>query len=195
MRYQAFDPKAKIKGQAMLYFYSIAQDTTLHLIFKKYGLGIIYADQWYDMQMLLDVFNDIREEVNEYTCMSIFVNFGMKTASSTFIPPNILSEYKINSGIFHCQVARLTQFIYEKNHLGHVGSVTPKITDSNQASIIAHTPYPPDYIYGALYGIMRRFCRSFTLSYDNMSMRRSILGEEVIINMKNHWQIVSCLKN
>jgi hypothetical protein len=73
---------------------------------------------------------------------------------------------------------------YQRDHQGNVGQCNAEEVSDRQVKVtLINTPYPPDFWYGICYGFANRFCSSFVVHYEDLSMRDPKPGETVIIHI------------
>jgi hypothetical protein len=178
MRYISFDPEAKVIGLAMLGFRASADKGMIEPLLAKYGLTDIQPDQWYPLQPWLDILSDISEQVTDYISMLTFVNIGVKVAAN--IPH--FDEMAREMGIIDYLMA-FGSAAYYRDHQGNVGSHVMEKVSANHVKLLVNTPYPPDFWYGIMYGITKKYCQSFIIQYEDMAMRHYAPGETVVIHM------------
>ena len=142
-------PNAQVLGSAMSSYVQNIRAEELQPVLKKYGLESIEPNQWYPMQLTLDLFRDIvkrGENVNE-----ALVAVGIKTVETVPLPPEINSVETAMGFIqraVHSQIVRNVpegygiplQFL-EKNHILATNNI----------------PYPSSLLYGYLWGLVNRF--------------------------------------
>jgi len=178
MKYVSFDPEAQVIGQAMLGFKAAIGKEIIEPLLKKYGLTDIQPEQWYSLQEWLNVLSDIEFNAGD-SSMLTFVDIGMGVAANV-IPPAQIEQFKREG--FVDAVVNIGGSNYRRDHRGNVGKLDIKKINDQQVTSFITSPYPPDFWYGNMYGIAKRFCSSFIVQYENLSMRYSKPGEPVIIH-------------
>ncbi len=140
----------------------------------------IQPTQWYPLQKWLDVLGDIETE-NKTSAMLTFVDIGQRVAENVL--PADAQRYVKEKGFvkFMCTFGVSA---YQCDHRGNVGECyAEEVSGQEVKCILKSTPYPPDFWYGICYGFAKRFCRSFVVHYEDLSMRNPKPGEDVVIRI------------
>lgn len=148
---------------------------------EKHDLVTIDESQWYPVQKIFNLFNDI---VAQYGTQP-FVAMGMKIVERSVFPPEML-----NDELSLIQVLEGWQAHYEANHRG--GDFPPVVTrkqaDNHYQLILdAEHLYPFDLVYGMAYGFCKRLLPSnadFKVSYDETFNPYRNKDEQVIVDIK-----------
>jgi hypothetical protein len=178
MRYQSFDPEAQVSGQSMLGFHQAIDRDILDPLLKKYELVNIQPEQWYLLQSWLNVLSDIDEQQGAYNTMLTFSDIGQKVGAGLLLPTAMIVEI----GLVEFS-KRFGEQNYLDNHQGNVGSYVVEKAADNHIIFNLRTPYPPDFWYGLLYGIARRFSKSFNVQYEDIAMRSYAADETIRIHV------------
>ncbi len=178
-QYQSFDPNAELIGvTAQGLVTSILHDDIADILERR-GLSKIDPQQWYRVQQLLDVFNDVAKGGD---ASSMFVSIGMAAAEIGF--DNMPAERKVMpiSTFFSNYDA-----IWQSRHRnGDVGHVKYEQLSDDHIVLTVRSPYPDDMFYGAFYTYTRHFCpadRQFTVSYDPKITAQDQGGQETVIHI------------
>lgn len=177
-RYKVFGEDAEVYGKAMLAFTESINYQNLKPILEKHRLTEIDPERWYPQQVWLDVFNDVVETTNS---ISNLVSIGMKIAETAMLPSS--SEVS-----FIDLMLGFGEMSYKANNRGSdIGYIETRVVDDHHLIMIDATPYPDEFVYGAYYGVARRFLpegTALTVRYDDESPRRSQGGETTIIHIE-----------
>jgi hypothetical protein len=183
-RFQAFDPNSEVIGQSMLGFVQCAMYDELRPFLERYGLAEVDPDQWYPLQVWLDILNDLPAK-RAGQAMFDFVSVGMAIAE---VAP--MSPVYGNGMHFGDALVASSGGGYLRSHRGgDVGGHSAKKIDNNHVVVTTRTPYPDDLIYGVLYGMARRYLpddAGFIVEYDAETPRRDYGGEVTVVHIT--WQ-------
>lgn len=178
VQYKAFGPDAEVYGHAMLAFTESINFQNLKPILEKHNLLSIEPDKWYPQQIWLDVFNDVVASQNS---TSNLVSVGMKIAETAVVPPDMeISFVDLMLGFGANS--------YCANNRGKdIGFIETRIVDEKHLVMVDGTPYPDEFVYGAYYGMARRFLPAGTpvvVQYDETEPRRSEGGKTTIVHIE-----------
>ena len=155
-RFVATDPGNETLGASMLGVID-AMGEEIHPILNELNLQDIDADTWYPQQQYLDVYNAIyKKRIN---LMHNLVAIGMKTVDNAAFPPQIetLQDALMSMDAY-----------YHLNNRDKAGKWDVQIDDTS-ARCTSTTPFPPDFEYGILYALVRRFVpkdHTFKVKYE-----------------------------
>lgn len=145
-------PETEILGQAILAVtQSINYDDFGGLFeagLKQYNFPtVIDPEQWYPLQMLLDIYKSFYDEANASPNL---VSIGMKVIEASPFPPEVDSVVTA--------VAALNS-IYEYYVRNYEAGTEYQIEtlSATEVRVTDHTPFPHDLVYGYMYAIARRF--------------------------------------
>lgn len=178
-RYTTFDSNTELNGSTVLSFIININHQNIEKILKTRQLDNIDPEQWYPMQDVLDVFNDISETLN---ASANFVAIGVAAGEQGLqnLPPNVASMSIAEFFVFY-------EKVYQTRHRnGDAGYVKTEKVDDNHLIIRMKTPYPDDTMYGVFYAYARHFIpknKHFTLQYDETLKRRENGGEETVCHL------------
>lgn len=142
-QYVAFDESVEVNGQTILATLAGVGEA-VRPILDKHGLGSLQPDQWYPQQAWLDVLRDIHEG----NFLNL-VGIGMKIPENAKFPPDIDS---VESAL------RLLDTAYHMNHRnGEIGHYRYQPVGDHAIDVICDNPYPSDFDYGIIYGLVKRF--------------------------------------
>lgn len=147
-KYQAFTPDVEVIGSLLQSYKMAVNHEAFSAYFAKHGLGNIEPDQWYPVQLLLNVFSDISEDNN---FMMNLISIGMSIAEHTPLPPDF-DNLSIEDAL-----RKFTEVTRVVNRGTDVGNINFDIVGSRHAKLIYRLPMPDEYLYGVTYGYMRRF--------------------------------------
>lgn len=178
MRKFRCEPGTQAIGHAVLAFTDNLQAMDVQDILKKQDLTDVQPDQWYDMQKLLDVLNDvIKRGRNE---MTNFVAMGVKRAETAKMPPEAANM-------------TLPQFlenwnkVYQMQHRnGDVGQIEAEKISDTHYRICYDIIYPDDFIYGVAWGFTKRFLpegHPYLVEYDENITRKDQGGDVTVIHI------------
>ncbi|NDJ75313.1 MAG: hypothetical protein GYB65_03560 [Chloroflexi bacterium] len=159
-------PETEVHGQAMLHFFvSINREEFLPAvedILAENGVGKIEEDQWYPMQLWLDIFQRIAENSNS---MSNLVALGMSAIETGTLPPDIDSIVSAMNLLNAIYGLNLRNFPDDEGYeVSEVGKRHVRVKD--------RTPFPHDVVYGYIYGLSKQFGNAETFT-----VRRTYLNE------------------
>lgn len=177
-RYQAFDPDSKVIGASVQGYVGCIRAEEIDRYIRRYNLTDINPGAWYSLQMLLDLLTDIHEE-HQGEAMFDFVSIGMKALEMTPFPPEV-------EALSFEQIIMAGEQVYASTHQGNAGYVRPNIRSEKHIVQQTQTPYPDDLMYGAVYGMAKRFLPKgtrFTIKYDETTPRRDRGGEVTTFDM------------
>ncbi|MEO1287468.1 MAG: hypothetical protein AAFV93_06840 [Chloroflexota bacterium] len=171
----------EVAGTTTLSFVDNISGDSISEFRSKHGLSNIDTNQWYPLQQVFDLFNDIAQELSTQA----FVAMGMKIAEQSEFPPEMLGNE-----LSLVQILEGWQAHYEANHRG--GDLPPvetiKVADTHYQLVFAHNhAYPYDLVYGLAYG----FCKlllpkgsQFMVAYDEqLSPMQKSETDNVIVNI------------
>lgn len=176
--YQPFDPEAYVSGRFVKSFSLCLKKDELEPYLERHGLTDIDEEQWYPMQVWMDVFNDIH--INDTEAMFDFVSIGLAIAEITDWSPE-WEHWSLTDMFLNLDT------IYREAHQGDAGGYTVEVHEPNYVCIIAHVPYPDDFVYGILYGFARRLTpaeTTFTVRYDEEAPRHDHGSETTVFHVR-----------
>jgi len=176
-KYQAFDPKSEVMGQSMLGFILCIRREEIMPFLEMHGLNNIKPDGWYPLQKWLDVLSNLAEE-RPGQAMFDFMAVGMRVSEMTPFSP------EIEARPFPDVLMALDE-VYQAIHRGNAGGSTFERVGSKHIKVVNKVPYPDDFMYGANYGMVRRFIggKPFTVYYDPDIPRREQGGEQTVVHI------------
>ena len=158
----AFDPKVEILGAAILPVIKALGDRAL---LAKYRLDKVAPDKWYRQQDYLSMFKEVAQP--SVNAMMDLVAIGMKIPENAVFPPDIDS---IETALNVLDVA------YHTNHRnGEIGVYQAVKVADQHYKMVCRNPYPTDFDYGIIYGLVRRFCppnTRFSVTVDETAPNR-----------------------
>jgi hypothetical protein len=180
-QYVTFDPKAEVSGRAALLWIGALGDAITPIMAARHQIAHFDSDQWLSMQANLDVFKEISSPdystVFDNTVFR-FVQIGMRVPDFFDFPAEIKS---IPSALLSLNGA------YHRNHRGgEVGFYRAVIRGESQIDMVCYNPYPCDFDYGIIYGMVQRFhpdTTSFSVHHDETSPCRKKGGEFCIYHV------------
>lgn len=63
-RYQSFDPNTELNGRTVLAFITSIKHSDIKTILEKHQLDQVDPNQWYSLQLVLNVLSDISDNAN-----------------------------------------------------------------------------------------------------------------------------------
>lgn len=152
MRKYIATPGSEGLGSAMRnFFVSLTNDETLPLVqqvFAKYGVEELHDDQWYPVQLTMDVFRLVEDK--KTNASTNLVALGMAYVDTVTFPP------EVNTVLFGLTALQQTYHLNVRYAPDTEGYVVHQISD-NHLQIEDHTPFPHDTVFGFIWGIARRF--------------------------------------
>lgn len=150
--YIAFNPEAKVIGQAILGIARALGDEGQPIL-KRHGLENVQPNQWYSQQAWLDALREV-----DQGDMFDLIAVGKQVATHVPLPAEVDS---ITS------VLMLIGATYAHNNQNCPGHTTPEIVGDKHLKITVYNPYPHNMVYGVLYGFASRFEPHAIIRYDN----------------------------
>ncbi len=151
---------ATISGQILQAFYHTAAVENYLPVLQRYDLHAAHAAQWYPYQAVLDALKALTVEIKD---SRLLISIGAEINRHAYMPNVNTIERALEE----------LDTIHSMNHrdispMEHIAafSVGPRY-----AVVVNATPYPDDWIYGYLWGLMQRFINqqvSVTIRYDNL---------------------------
>jgi hypothetical protein len=179
MEYTTFGPDAEVYGAAMLAFIQSINYGNFHAIMEDHGVKEVNPQKWYPQQLWLDIFTDIGSRPGG---SSDFVSIGMKIAETAVVPS------EVEDIPFVDLMQAFDAASYRANNRGEdIGGIETEVVSDNHIIMIDRTPYPDDFVYGAYYGMAKRFLPKgtmFTVAYDEDTPRRDKGGDATLVHIK-----------
>jgi hypothetical protein len=142
----SYDPNVEVTGAGVLSIVA-ALGADISPVLTLHGLASLKPDGWYPQQNWLNVLKAIHDR--KVNAMFDLVSVGMKIPDKALFPPEINS---IPSALLSLDVA------YHMNHRGgEIGHYQARCIADNHIDVICDAPYPCDFDYGIIYGMVRRF--------------------------------------
>jgi hypothetical protein len=177
-QYKAFGPDAEVYGAAMLAFVKSINFTEFEAILHEHGLHEIEPERWYPQQVWLDIFSEISSQFNSSPNL---VSIGMKIAETAPVPP------EVQALPFEQIMLGFNEGSYLANNRGKdIGCIEASLLEAKHLLMTDKTPYPDDFVYGAYYGMAKRFLprgTKFTVKYDERTPRREQGGSETPVHI------------
>lgn len=174
------EPGTEVSGYVMNATVNNLQSHQFLPLLEKYGIDEIDPEQWYPLEVLLSIFNDMGRRGGEW---SNFVALGMGIARSSVMPPSL-------DGPDLSKMLELWDEHYQINHRnGEITHAYPsKIADQHyQIRLDRDHTYPFDLVYGLVWGtaqIMLPDEVDFEVWYDEAYYPINPDGDRVIIHVK-----------
>lgn len=183
-KYTVFEPDIEVSGVSALALTTSIVHREIEQILIRHDLNNIVPGEWYPLQNVLDVFNELAERGG--TSSQYFVGIGMAVADNTYngLPPER-------------QAVSLADFLsaYETVYLarqrccenGDKGYLRFENVDKHHIIARIRVPYPDDLFYGIIYGLTRNFRpkgKGFTVAYDPSLPRREQGAHETVIHIR-----------
>ena len=141
-------------------------------ILEKYGLHDLQPDQWYPMQVTVQLYHELADMFDK---VSWGIEIGKVVTQQTQGAP--YEEY----------VQHLSE-VYHSVHRGEgIGDVIGKMAEPGHAIITTTTPYPDDLEYGVFYGIAKALLppeARLLVYYDENVQRRDFGGERTVYHVQ-----------
>jgi hypothetical protein len=178
--YQVSDPETEIVGTIVSAFTKSLLHEDIAGILQRHQLDNIDPNEWYRVQRLLDVFNEV---VSEGNTSSVFVSLGMAAAQVALdnMPPALKT---LPMNLFFANYDAVWQ---SRHRNGDVGHVKFEQVDENHIKMSFNSPYPNDIFYGAFYTYARHYCppnKRFTVAYERIIPILEERGQEAIIHIR-----------
>lgn len=172
--FESPNPDAKVLGQPMIGTLSQMGDT-VDMVLKRYGIDQLQPDEWYDLQLYLDILREIAE--GDQNVASNLVQVGMGVSEHGALPPEIDSLEKALMSL---------QTVYDMNHQNGGQAWSVEIVDDNTIHCSIDSPYPHDMDYGIVYGFAKRFSKGerFSVAFEDPSLRNNTEGTPVTLIVK-----------
>lgn len=178
--YEAFSTDQEILGQFIVAYYDATNSDHFNHFFERNNLGRINPDEWYPLQDLLNVFNDM---VDDRSDMMDFISIGMNMAENADLPSDFDS---MDVPELMKQAGNIFMSAFRGSDVGEIGV---ELVSDNHVKVHYVTPFPDDVVYGTLYGFLRRYSdnsSSIKAYYDPNLTRRDQGGEVTVIHAE--WQ-------
>jgi hypothetical protein len=170
-QFLSFDPNVEIIGQNVLGFIECSNQDSIRPLLKQHGLTDVKPDQWYPLQLWLDILSDIS---NQSGAMQDFVSIGVKIAETAVYPPQF-------ANLSFEEILMQSNTTYQLQHRnGYAGEQTTEKLGDKHLLLTMKTPYPDDLAYGVVWGQARHFLprgTQFTIQYDTSEPRGDEGGE------------------
>lgn len=141
--YIAFDEHVEVNGQTILSTLAGVGEA-VRPILDRYGLSSLQPEEWYPQQAWLNVLKDIHDG----NFLNL-VGIGMAIPENAKFPTEIDS---IDSAL------KLLDTAYHMNHRnGEIGHYHYQPVSEGAIDVICDNPYPSDFDYGIIYGLVKRF--------------------------------------
>jgi hypothetical protein len=146
--YISFDPKSEVRGTTILTIKAgleaLGADPAPFL--QARGLNDVAADNWYNLQVVLNMMRDIHDKGGSLFSL---ISVGNKIPELALWPPAINSVEKAFGAL---------NTAYHMNHRnGEIGSYKAEMIGPRHIRVIAENPWPSDFDYGICWGLLRRF--------------------------------------
>jgi hypothetical protein len=172
------DPNLEINGHsAHAMLESINRDNYLHIL-EKHGLADIDEDNWYPLQDLLDVMNDMARTGG---AMMDFVSIGMAAGANSTLSS---AAQDLSLKEFLLAYEQHYQQLYRNGDPGEIQ--VESNADNHLIITLLDFPFPDDLMYGLLYSYAKRFSHAgmrFSVAYDGEHLRRDEGGDRTIIHV------------
>jgi len=177
-KYKSFEPEAEAIGQSMLGFIECLRREEIRPYLEAHGLTDIQPNGWYPVQQWLDVLSDLSED-RPGQAMFDFVAIGMQISQTSSYPP----EFEKMSFFEVLQAAAVAH--NSMQHRNYSGRMKVERIGPRHIRVAIRVPYPDDLMYGATYGVTRRFLKGvpFTVAYDDVIPRREQGGDETVFHI------------
>lgn len=176
--YKIFGPDAEVFGGAMLAFVQSINYQNFKTVLERHGVKDIDPNTWYPQQMWLDIFSDISRTPD---ASSNLVSIGIKIAETAPVPP------QVQALPFQQIMLGFNDGSYLANNRGKdIGYIETQIIDDQHILMVDKTPYPADFVYGAYYGMARRFLpkgTDFTVKFDADVPTREKGGDATLVHI------------
>jgi hypothetical protein len=144
-QFVAPDPGVEMRGSAMMAYVS-GMIGDIRPILAKHHLTTVLPDDWYPIQLSLDILKTIAGDRNSTANL---VSIGMKIPDEAEFPPEINS---VETALLALDTA------YHMNHRnGEIGHYRAEIVGHHNITLVCDNPYPCDFDYGIIYSLVRRF--------------------------------------
>ncbi|MCD4685162.1 MAG: hypothetical protein K8S97_04415 [Anaerolineae bacterium] len=147
----AFDPNVETKGAAVLATLAALQSDA-SAILHRHGITEVDADAWYPQQACLDALKEI-SRMPELGTLGLVI-IGIRIPELADWPDDITSttvEDALNS----------INTAYQMNHRnGDIGYYHAERVDDTLIRVTCENPYPSDFDYGIIYGVVKRYAPS-----------------------------------
>lgn len=151
-------------------------------LIAKHGLDNIDTTQWYPVQQVFDLFNDITARMGGVG--QVFVAMGMRIAEQSDFPPEMKEELTLIGILEGWQ---------EHYAVNHTGGELPPVTTVKLADTHYQMHFRPDHLYpfDLVYGMVYGFCRlllppgtAFVVKYDDEKNPYRDYSKGVIVDVR-----------
>jgi hypothetical protein len=141
--YVAFDPHVEVKAVAAQPVIDLVGPDMIPILQQNH-IDSHTQDEWILLQDWLNALKDL-EQLGALDLVTI----GMGVPDNAIFPPEI-------QGVE--MALRTIDMAYQMNHRGgDIGEYTYESTGSNSGIMVCRNPYPSDFDFGLLHGIIRKF--------------------------------------
>lgn len=147
-KHVAPSPDAELLGQLLMGLEQSADSESIASILETHGLTNIDPKQWYPMQAMLNVENDIYA-ANDNISKKL-IGLGIQFAQEWVFAPDVKTIFDA----LHIQVHLINQ-MFRNVPEGH--GITLQDVSKNHIRAFVNIPYADDSIYGAFWGTVNRF--------------------------------------
>lgn len=178
MRIYTCEPSTEVSGEVVIGFVDNIQGEEFRPFLEKQGLTNPQADQWYPLQKLMDIFNEMQTRGGSW---SNFVALGVAVAEHSVKP---------DAAVTLVQTLEMWDEFYQVNHRN--GKITRVETVKHQPKNYSlvfdlNHNYPHDFVYGMIYGTCRNLLpkgTKFTVRYDEFYAPTNPNADKVIIHIE-----------
>lgn len=160
-------PNSEIIGATMQNFF-VSQHTqpfdhVVREILNVYGIDKFNEDEWYPVELALELFKAIEMRTNKQNLVAL----GVAYVDTALFPPEVNS---IESGL------TLLANTYDINcrNVAKDEGYTTKIIDTDHIQVEDYNPFPHDVVYGFIWGL----CRRFKEKGEHFSVHREYMSPE-----------------
>jgi hypothetical protein len=141
-------PEAELRGQLLIGLKLSADSEAMVSILEKHGLTNIDPNQWYPMQAMLNVENDIYASNDNIS--KKLVSLGIQFAQEWVFAPDVETIFDA----LHIQIQLINQMF---RNVPDEHGITLQDVSKKHLRMFANIPYADDSIYGAFWGTVNRF--------------------------------------
>jgi hypothetical protein len=168
---------AQTLGRALIAFFDCINADEILPVLEKHGFEKLEPEQWYSANTFLQIMDELAELPG---VTDNLVSIGMKISENAVYPPEF-AQMPLP------KILGVANTGYQMNNRGKdIGWMRAEVIDDRHIKIHCRIPWPDDFMYGSLYGNVRRFAPKgtrFTLKYEDPKKRRDNGSEETVYDL------------
>lgn len=175
---QRYSSDTKVLGAVVLSILGTSRIDELQPYFQKYGIARCNPDEYYPVEALRNMVDDIVRDRQSIDRMYDFVSMGIANGLSVPLPSAVDTLEKWLN-IFENRYSTLY-------HGTQIGYVKPEKLAKTHYQVRICWPWVDDIAFGMIYGMCKRFLppgHIFNVYYDAQALRADEGGKETVIHV------------